>query len=156
MSDDRTFDLELVRTLKAPRALVWKAWTNKELIEQWWCPKPWKAEFTAFDPRPGGGFSSIMRGPNGEQHAYEGSFLHIAPIERIVFTEMLAADWRPLANPFLGFTAIITMEDEGGGCRYTALVRHKSAEDAARHAEMGFEGGWATAIAQLEEVAANL
>lgn len=97
-----------------------------------------------------------MRGPEGEEHAYEGSFLEVAPMERIVFTEMLGAYWRPLANPFLGFTAIITMEDAGAGCRYTALVRHKSADDAKTHAEMGFHDGWAAAIAQLGDVVSGL
>jgi uncharacterized protein YndB with AHSA1/START domain len=155
-TDESAFDLEISRTLKAPRALLWKAWTTKELIEEWWCPKPWKAEFTAFEPRPGGAFNSIFRGPNGEEHIYEGSILEIAPMQRIVFTDLLGGGWRPLAGPFLGFTAIIAMADEGAGVRYTARVRHKCAEDAKKHAEMGFHDGWAAAIAQLEEVAAKL
>lgn len=154
MSD--AFDLKISRILNVPRALVWKAWTTKEHIEQWWCPKPWKAEFTAFDIRPGGAFNSIFRGPDGEENVYEGSILHVAPMERIVFTGLLAADWRPLPDSFFGFAAIITFEDEGEGCRYSALVRHKSAEDAKTHDEMGFSDGWGAAIAQLEDVARGL
>jgi uncharacterized protein YndB with AHSA1/START domain len=150
------FDLKISRVLNVPRALVWKAWTTKEHIEKWWCPKPWQAEFTAFEIRPGGAFNAKMHGPEGEEQVIPGSILLVEPMEKIVFTEMLAADWRPIAEPFLGMTAIITFQDAPEGTRYSALVRHKSAEDAKRHDEMGFSDGWATAIAQLEEVAKTL
>lgn len=157
MSNDKGFDLEISRVLNAPLALVWKAWIVKENLEEWWCPKPWRAEFTAFDPRPGGAFDTVMRGPNGEEHVYAGSFLEVAPMERIVFTGLLGANWRPLPDDSgMGFAAIVTMKAEGEKTRYSALVRHLSAEGARKHEEMGFHDGWGAAIAQLEEFAASL
>jgi uncharacterized protein YndB with AHSA1/START domain len=65
---------------------------------------------------------------------------------------MLTADWRP-NKPWLGFTAIITMADEGTGSRYTAKVMHQ--DDAAReqHEKLGFFDGWNTVITQLDEFA---
>ena len=53
-------------------------------------------------------------------------------------------------------TAIITLQDEGAGTRYIARVLHKTAEEARKHDEMGFEEGWGTAIQQLDKVAAGL
>lgn len=149
-------ELKLVRTLDAPRALVWKAWTTKEIIEEWWCPKPWRAEFTAFEIHASGAFNSHMRGPEGAEHASEGSILEVVPETRIVFTDMLAAGWRPIENPFLGFTAIVTFEDEGGKTRYTARALHKTPEQAKAHDEMGFTEGWGTAAKQLEAIAKSL
>lgn len=148
-------ELKLVRTLDAPRALVWKAWTTKEMIEEWWCPKPWRAEFTDFDIRPGGAFYCHMRGPEGE-HQVRASILEVVPETRIVFTDMLAAGWRPIEKPFLGFAAIITLEDDGAGTRYTARALHKTPEQAKQHDEMGFTEGWGTSISQLENFAKAL
>ncbi len=157
MAGQTGFDLEINRILNTPVSLVWKAWIVKENLEEWWCPKPWRAEFTAFDPRPGGAFDTIMRGPDGEKHVYAGSFLEVAPMERIVFTGLFGENWRPLPDESgMGFAAIITMTAQGDQTRYSALVRHASAEGVKKHEEMGFHDGWGAAIDQLEALAASL
>ena len=107
-------DLVISRVLNAPRAALWRAWTDPELLRQWWCPQPWTTEVRAFDLRPGGAFHTFMQGPDGGSSDNPGSFLEIVPKQRLVFTSMLGAGWRP-QSPWLGFTAIITMEDEDAG-----------------------------------------
>jgi len=147
--------LEITRLLNAPRSKVWRAWTDPAILTEWWCPKPWKTEVKAFDFQPGGAFHTFMSGPDGGESDNPGTFLEIVPQERIVFTTALTEGWRP-AEPWLAITAFIGMKDEGAGTRYTATVLHKSAAEAARHVEMGFEDGWGTCIAQLDEVASSL
>jgi uncharacterized protein YndB with AHSA1/START domain len=56
-------DLIITRHVRAPRAALWRAWTDPELLKEWWCPKPWTTEVRAFDLRPGGAFYTFMRGP---------------------------------------------------------------------------------------------
>ena len=58
-------DLVISRLLRAPRSALWRAWTEPELLKQWWCPKPWTTEVRAFDLRPGGAFHTFMQGPDG-------------------------------------------------------------------------------------------
>lgn len=54
-------------------------------------------------------------------------------------------------------TAILTFEDLGGGrTRYTAVARHRTAENAKTHADMGFQDGWGTVATQLEAYARGL
>ena len=53
-------------------------------------------------------------------------------------------------------TAIITFEDEGGKTRYTATVRHWSAEDKKTHEEMGFHPGWGQCADQLAALAKTI
>jgi uncharacterized protein YndB with AHSA1/START domain len=53
-------------------------------------------------------------------------------------------------------TAEITMDSVAGGARYRALVRHKSAQDRAKHEEMGFFQGWGACLTQLEALAVQL
>ncbi|MCA8894327.1 MAG: SRPBCC domain-containing protein, partial [Amphiplicatus sp.] len=101
-------------------------------------------------------FDSVMFGPNGEKFASEGSFLEVVPARRVVFTDLLAADWRPLEGEILGFTAAITFEDDGAGTRYSARVRHRNAADLKKHEEMGFHDGWSAMLGQLEEYAKSL
>jgi uncharacterized protein YndB with AHSA1/START domain len=56
----------------------------------------------------------------------------------------------------MGFTAIITMDDEADGTRYIATVMHPDAATKDRHEEMGFFQGWNTCIDQLEAFARAL
>lgn len=152
-------DLTVERLLEAPRHLVWRAYTEADLLKQWWCPRPWTTPEAEIDLRPGGRFYTKMAGPNGEEFAGTGCVLDVVEGERLVWTSALGADWRPnvpVENGFL-FTAVVTLEDAGEGrTRYRVVARHADAEAAGRHGAMGFETGWGTAAEQLGEVARGL
>ncbi|HKR16795.1 SRPBCC family protein [Rhizorhapis sp.] len=148
-------DLIISRLLRAPRSRVWQAWADPEHLKQWWCPKPWTTEVRAFDLKAGGAFHTTMRGPDGGVSDTPGSFLHILPMERVVFTSLMTGGWRP-ATPWMPFTAIISMEDEGEGTRYTAHVMHKDKAGRDSHEEMGFFDGWNSCITQLDDYALSL
>ena len=148
-------DLVISRIVRAPRAALWRAWTEPELLQAWWCPKPWTTEVRAFELRPGGAFHTVMRGPDGGVSDNPGCFLEIAAQSRIVFTSTLLGGWRP-ATPWMAFTAIISMADEMSGTRYVAHVMHPDQATRDRHEELGFFEGWGTCIDQLEALAQQL
>jgi uncharacterized protein YndB with AHSA1/START domain len=145
-------DLVISRLLKAPRAALWRAWTEPDRLKEWWCPKPWVTEVRAFELRPGGAFHTFMSGPDGGSSDNPGCFLEIVPGERIVSTSMLLGGWRP-ATPWMAMTAVITFADEAGGTRYTATAMHPDAATRDKHAEMGFFEGWNLCIDQLDAYA---
>ncbi|MEO1243016.1 MAG: SRPBCC family protein [Pseudomonadota bacterium] len=153
-SDD--LDLRITRTVKAPREMVWRAWADPRQLEKWWCPKPWRAEVQGFDLRPGGAFDTMMRGPNGEESGGRGVFLEVAERERIVFSSLLMAGWRPAPSPELPMTVIITMADEDDGTLYDAHVMHADSSARERHEGFGFFDGWNTGVDQLEAIAIAL
>jgi uncharacterized protein YndB with AHSA1/START domain len=156
MAAENELDLEISRLLKAPRSLVWKAWTDPVHLKEWWCPKPWTTEVVAFDLSPGGAFHTLMRGPDGGISDNPGTFLEIVPESRLVWTTGLVAQWRPAHEPWLAITAYITMQDEAGGTRYVARVLHKDKKSRDEHEKMGFFDGWGTCIAQLDDYALAL
>lgn len=153
-------DLEIVRTLKARRAAVWRCWTEPALMEQWFCPRPWRGTDIAVDLRPGGRFKTIIRGPAGEVFDNDpGTFLEVVPMERLVWTSALGPGFRPNVIPegAFGFTAILSFADApGGGTIYHARVLHPDEKSKSAHETMGFHGGWGTAAEQLDEVALTL
>lgn len=148
-------DLVIDRLVKAPRASLWRAWTDPTLLTQWWCPKPWTTEVRAFELHPGGAFHTYMRGPDGGESDNPGCFLEVVPQQRLVFTSMLLGGWRP-ATPWMGFTAVVTMDDAPSGTRYVARVMHPDPATRDRHEQMGFFEGWNTCITQLDEFAQTL
>lgn len=144
-------ELSVTRLIDAPRAAVWRAWTER--LTDWWCPKPWTTEIIEHDMRPGGRSALIMRGPDGEESAMEGVFLEVVPGEKVVFTNAFTAGWIPQA-PFM--VAIMTFADENGKTRYVGTARHWDEATKQQHEAMGFTDGWGVVAEQLEAVAREL
>ena len=144
-------DFMVSRLIKAPRRLVWEAWTNPQMLEQWWCPTPMTATVTRFDLRVGGAFDLMMRDPDGNNMPQTGAFLDIMPQERIVFTTALTHEWRP-ATTMLPITGVISMKDEGEGTRYETRVLYRDDEARRQMEQIQFEAGWTLAIDQLERL----
>lgn len=148
-------ELVLDRVLDAPRAALWRCWTEPELLKQWFCPRPWFVSETRMDLRPGGEFFALMNGPDGEQFGEPGVFLEVVEGERIVFTDALRPGWVPSGRAFM--VADVRFEDAGDGkTRYRARATHWSAEARKEHEDMGFHEGWNQAADQLVELARSL
>lgn len=148
---DARLDLVLRRNVKLPRALIWQAWTEPEHLKKWFCPRPWQAVECDIDLRPGGIFRTAMRGPANERIEIVCCYLEVIPQERLSWTTVLGPGFRPVAEPIIPFTGILDFEVADGGTAYTAYALHKDDADRKRHAEMGFEKGWNTALDQLIE-----
>lgn len=150
-------DLTFERVVDVPRELVWRAWTEPELLKPWFCPLPWKTIDAEIDLRPSGIFRTTMQSPEGKDFPNTGCYLEVIPNEKLVWTNALLAGFRPSApGPTCGdgqvdfkFTAMIELADHAGGTRYTATVIHADEAGCKQHAAMGFEHGWGTALDQL-------
>lgn len=56
VSFDPSLDLKISRVIKAPRSVIWRAWTDPASFEQWWVPAPAKCKVLEMELRPGGSF----------------------------------------------------------------------------------------------------
>jgi uncharacterized protein YndB with AHSA1/START domain len=151
-SSDR--ELVLARLFDAPRVKVFRAWTEPELLKQWWAPLPWTTPHAEIDLRPGGVVRIVMRSPEGQEFPYPGVYLEVIPNERIVCTDAYKEAWIPSDKPFM--TLIVTFEDMGGKTRYTARVRHWTVADREQHEKMGFHQGWGQCADQLGALVTKL
>jgi uncharacterized protein YndB with AHSA1/START domain len=148
-------DLILTRIINAPRAAVFRCWTEPELLKQWFTPRPYTTPVVETDVRPGGANYILMRSPEGQEIPNRGVYLDVVKNERLVFTDAYTKAWEPSGKPFM--TVVLTFEDAGAGkTKYTAVVRHWSEADREAHEKMGFHDGWGKATDQLEAVARTL
>jgi uncharacterized protein YndB with AHSA1/START domain len=147
-------ELVLTRLIDAPREKLFKAWTDPELLKQWFAPLPYTTPVAELDVRPGGANFIVMRGPDGNDMPNRGVYLEVVENERLVFTDAYAKAWEPSEKPFM--TVVLTFEDEGGKTRYTARVRHWTVADREAHEKMGFHQGWGQCTDQLEALVAKL
>lgn len=154
MDLDPKTDLHFTRMLAVPRSLVWECWTQPRHIPHFFVPRPHKVTACDIDLRVGGRFNTTfdVEGNLMENH---GVWLELVENEKLVFTDTYTEGWKPAPDPFM--TAILILADgEGGGTTYTAIARHRSAEKADMHKNMGFYDGWGTVVTQLEDYARGL
>ncbi len=147
---DPDLDLLLERTVPVSPRAVWDAWTIPEQLVRWFAPRPWTTAACDIDLRPGGGFGTVMRSPEGEESGGVGCYLVVEDGRRLVFTDALGPGYRPNPSPF--FTAEILIEPDGDGTRYRVIARHADREAKKKHEEMGFHDGWNAALDQLVEM----
>ena len=142
-----TRELSLTRIIDAPPEKVYRAWTEPELLKQWFAPLPWTTPRAELNVRPGGGNLIVMKGPGGQEFPNRGIYLEVVKNERLVFTDAYTESWEPSLKPFM--TVILTFEKHEGKTRYTARVRHWTVADRETHEKMGFHAGWGQCADQL-------
>lgn len=118
--DSRT--LTITRTLNAPRALVWKMFSDPYHLAQWWGPEGYTNRVERLDFRTGGSWLHVMIGPDGRELPTDNIILEVTEPERIVYRNA-PADPRLFGdNPPPAFTKTVTFEDLGGGRTQLTLV----------------------------------
>ena len=139
----RTTSPELVirRTFDAPRALVWRAWSEREFATKWG-PKGFTTPEREMDLRPGGAWHARMISPEGKEYRQHGVVLEVVPQERLSFTFI----WDE--TPDVEMTVTITLADRGDRTEMTFV---QTGFDSIGSRD-GHEGGWNEAFDQLTGV----
>ncbi|MCP9950085.1 SRPBCC domain-containing protein [Actinomadura madurae] len=143
-------DLGLERIIRAPRATVWRAWTDPSRLERWWVPAPARCRVDRLELRPGGAFVTRMSDDGADFVPHMNAcFLAVDELERLVFTNAIDSTWRPAHPAPVPMTATITLDDHPDGTDYRIVVRHGDPESRDHHDKLGFADGWGTVAAQL-------
>lgn len=154
-TDNAAHELKLERVMDGTPAQIWRAWTEPELMKEWFCPRPWRVTRAEIDVRAGGASLIVMQGPDSPEMPNRGVYLEVVPNRRLVFTDAFTSAWVPSEKPFM--TGIVELEAQGGNkVRYTAIARHWTAEDRETHEKMGFHEGWGAAADQLQDLIRTL
>lgn len=153
MTATADLSLHLDREVPISPAQCFEGWTVPARLMPWFCPRPWRVVDCRIDLRPGGIFATTMQGPDGTTMPEgEGCFLVVEAPRRLVWTNLLGADFRPqkIDPPGFGFVCELRFDPlPGGGTRYQASVHHTDAAGRDAHAAMGFHQGWSAALDQL-------
>lgn len=134
--------LTLVRMLDAPRALVFRVWTQPEHLVRWWGPHGFTLPSCRMELRPGGFYHFWMRGPEGDDHWLEGEYREVVEPERLSFTWA----WRA-GDGTLGPETLVTVTLEAVGER-TKLTLHQAVFESETARDL-HEDGWTGCLERL-------
>jgi uncharacterized protein YndB with AHSA1/START domain len=141
-------ELIITRVFDAPRALVFKAWTDADSQARWLGPKGFTTISCEIDARPGRRYRLGMRAPDGTAHWLCGVCREIVEPQRIVSTSA----WEgPDGNPGPETLLTLTFDDLGGKTRLT--LRQSGFESVTVRDE--HRAGWTSNLDRLADYLAS-
>jgi len=146
-------DREIVgsRIMDAPPELVFKAYTDPELIPRWWGPRRYATTVDKMDLRPGGVWRFVHRAADGGEYAFNGVYREIVPPKRLVYT------FNYEGAPGHEAVETVTFEEaEGGKTRMTDHLLFETREERDGMLNSGMEEGAAETIDRLAELLREL
>lgn len=142
----------ITRVFDAPRALVFKAWTDPGLVAQWWGPHGFTNPVCQWDARPGNAIHVVMRAPNGAEHPMGGAFREVLGPQRLVFTSSALDENR---KPLFELLHTVTFTERNGKTTLTTRARVLNTTDTAARYLPGYEAGMTQSLERLAECLAN-
>jgi uncharacterized protein YndB with AHSA1/START domain len=140
------------RAINADGKGVWNAWTTKELLEQWWAPKPWNAVTKAFVFSEGGQWLYAMSGPEGEKVWALFQYSNIETEKHFSAVDAFCDEDGKINTILPGAVWHIEFVDEGAKTTLHVTIQYKTEEALHKTIEMGFEQGFSMALDNLEEL----
>jgi len=144
------------REFNAPIELVWKAWTESELLDQWWAPKPWYAKTKYMDFRPGGYWLYCMNGPEGEQHWARADYLKIITQESFEGDDAFCDEEGNINHDIPGIHWQVKFIPMASNTLVEVITTFASVEDLKTIVEMGFKEGFTAAHGNLDELLSSM
>lgn len=143
------------REFHAPQEQVWRAWTEKELLDQWWAPRPWKAQTKSMDFRPGGSWLYAMVGPDGTAQWCRADYKTVDAPNSYSGDDAFCDEEGNPTGDFPSMHWEVSFSPTATGTNAHIEVSFASAEDLEKIVAMGFKEGFTAAHDNLDEVLAK-
>jgi len=155
-TDTENLTITIVADFAVPVRRLWDAYTDPRQIERFWGPPVYPATFLRHDAAAGGRSVYKMTGPEGDEHYGCWEWASVDSPAAFEIVDWFAdADGNP--NKELPATrASFTFEDTAEGSRLTTTSRFDSLEQLEQLLEMGMLDGTKQAMAQIDDVLADL
>lgn len=142
-------DVQLERTLAAPPAAVWAAWTSEHEAARWWAPRHFEVVRCRIRPEPGSPVELVLREGDGSEYASAGA-VRIAEEGRRLTFELSPVDGH--GRPFFHVVVDARLQPTERGTLLRMQVTASGADAAAAPMLAGLEPGWTQQLDRLEEL----
>jgi uncharacterized protein YndB with AHSA1/START domain len=143
-------EIAMTRVFDAPRALVYKAHTDPELIPRWWGQRGNTLIVDKMDVKPGGAWRFVQKASDGSEYAFRGEYREVVPPERLAYT----FEFEGMPGKVLVETIAFTESD--GKTTLTSVSVFDTKEDRDGMLATGMEAGAAEGYDRLAELLATL
>jgi uncharacterized protein YndB with AHSA1/START domain len=149
--DKATNTVNVKRKFAAPLTDVWSAWTEPEILDQWWAPHPCKSKTKSMEFREGGRRLYAMVGPQGEEHWALADYKSITPKTNFNYLDAFC-DLEGNITDFPRSDWNVTFNDQKNTTLVEITIKHESLSDLEKIIEMGFKEGFTIAMEGLDKI----
>ena len=142
--------LTVVREFDASLEQVWKAWTESEILDQWWAPKPYRAETKTMDFREGGLWLYCMIGPKGDRTWCRVDYKTIEPKKSIATTNVFCDEEGNINPDFPRMDWKKEFDQTGGVTTVRVEITFLTTADMETIIAMGFQEGFTAGLSNLD------
>jgi PhnB protein len=143
--------IKVDREFDAPLAMVWSAWTQSEILDQWWAPKPWQAKTKSQDFRPGGSWLYAMVGPNGEVHWSKADYQQIAPLKSFSALDGFCDENGVIDSSMPRSLWENTFTEQADATLVHILITYDQLADLEKILDLGFKEGFTAGLDNLDQ-----
>jgi uncharacterized protein YndB with AHSA1/START domain len=144
--------VRVTREFAAPLSKVWAAYTQSELLDQWWAPKPWKAKTKTMDFRDGGHWLYVMAGPEGEEHWCRADYESVVPMKSFKGLDAFCDPEGKVNNDLPKSVWGCKFSEAGNKTIVNVEMECETLADLEKYIEMGFKEGFTMALGNLDEL----
>ena len=141
----------MTREFAAPPEVLLRAYTEPELIEQWWGPRRFATKVDRLDVRHGGEWRFLNVGDDGTEYGFRGVY-HGAPS----VDGGIVQTWEYEGAPGHIHLETAKFEAQDGGTRLVLTAAYQSVEARDADFEAGMESGARETLDRLDELVGTL
>jgi uncharacterized protein YndB with AHSA1/START domain len=143
--------ITVTKSFNAPPQTVWEAWTTKEVLDQWWAPKPWRAETKSLEFKEGGFWVYDMVGPENERHHSKVEYTRIEASKSFEGTDAFTNEEGVVNMDMPQTKWKVDFKTSGTGTTLVTTLTAETEEALEKLLEMGFEKGFKMGLNNLDE-----
>ena len=147
--------ITISRELNGPLEMVWRAYTEKELLGQWWSPAPWKLETKFMDFSVGGHWLYAMVSPENQKHWARMNYLAIQKFEKINMEDFFCDENGNIDGKLPASKGEIVFTKTANATNTDYILEFATEEALQKIIEMGYEQGMSQCLEQLESLLAT-
>ncbi len=156
LADKEKNTITIKREFAANRKLVWDCYTQRELLDQWFAPKPFTTKTKSMEFREGGHWLYAMVDPEGKEYWGRMDYVRINPVETYAALDAFCDDSGNI-NPELPRAEWdVTFEDHGENSLVQTIVTYKSLEELETVIQMGMKEGLTSTLERLDDLLSTL
>lgn len=148
--DKQNNQIKVDRSFNAPVDLVWAAWTDADILDQWWAPKPYRAVTVKQNFTEGGQWHYYMLGPTGDKHYCIFNYEVIKHLKYYSGNDAFADENAVPNNTKPIVVWENTFNDNGDATTVNIVMKFKSYEDIEAIISMGFKEGFTMGMQNLD------
>jgi len=153
--DKENKTVNIKREFNASLSDVWSAWTEAEILDQWWAPAPFKSQTKSMEFKEGGRRLYAMVGQEGEERWSSFDYTSISPKTNFKYASTFCDSEGNPNSEFASSYWSVSFSEQDNSTFVDIAIKRDSLPELEKLIEMGFKEGITVTMKSLDKIFEN-